>query len=151
MKKQILIGTILSLVLTAYAAPAGATAACSSDEALETLEVTAKATRRVYTPGETAKLKITVNRHIEGSTVSIPAENISVVSLGSTGWLPMVGAGTTDADGKVTIPLKIRKAQPTGWVDAFTFASYSYAGGPCARAEEQGSTQDARLFKISAK
>lgn len=158
MKKQILIGTILSLVLTAYAAPAGAAATCSTDQSLDTLEVTVKSARRVYTPGQTAKLKVTVNRRVDGSAVatsaeriSVPAEGVSVVSLGSTGWLPMVGAGTTDADGKVTIALKIRKAQPAGWVDAFTAASNRVAEGPCARAEERGSTQDARLFKIEVK
>ncbi len=152
--RKVLIGAIVAQVLIgglAYAGPAQAPAgACSSsnDVPLDTFEVAVEADSRDYRRGQVARLTVTVNRHVEGTPVSVPAEDVLVVSFGTTGALPMAGAGMTDADGQTQVKLRIPKDAPRGWVDVSTRATRSVAWGPCISVDEQGSVREKRLFRI---
>lgn len=154
MRSKVLIGAVVAQVLVgglAYAGPAQATAgACSfsNDVPLDTLEVAVAADRRDYRRGQVARLTVTVNRHLQGSPVSVPAEDVLVVSLGTPGGWTMIGAGTTDADGRTHVKLRIPKDQPHGWVDVSTLATRSHARGPCISVFEQGVVRDERLFRV---
>lgn len=154
MRSKVLIGAIVAQSLIgglAYAGPALATpAACSfsNDAPLETYEVAVEAGRRDYRRGEVARLTVTVNRHVKGTPVSVPAEDVSVLSVGMTGGWTMVGAGVTDADGQTHVKLRIRKDEPHGWVDVSTVAYRTVARGPCLTVAEQGLMRDKQLFRI---
>lgn len=154
MRSKVLIGAVVAQVLiggSVYAGPAQATAgACSfsNDVPLDTLEVAVEAGRRDYRRGQVARLTVTVNRHVEGTPISVPAEDVLVVSVGTTGGWTMVGAGMTDADGRTHVKFRIPKDQPHGWVDVSTLASRSHARGPCISVFEQGLVREKRLFRI---
>lgn len=150
---QVLIGAVIAQVLvggSAYAGPAPASDTCSSNDdiSLETLEVAVETARRVYRPGQSVTLTVTVNRHVHGTPLSAPAEDITVLSLGTTEGIMMVGSGITDSDGRTEVKLRIPKSEPAGWVEGFTFASRSVAQAPCLHADEYGSIRQKRLFRI---
>lgn len=151
--RKALLGALIAQVLiagSAYAGPAPASVTCSSNEdvGVETFEVAVEAARRVYRPGQTAKVTVTVNRHVHGTPLSVPAEDITVLSMGTTEALMMVGSGITDPDGRTEVKLRIPRNEPAGWVEGFTFASRSIAQAPCLRADEYGSNRQERLFRI---
>lgn len=154
MRSKVLIGAIVAQLLIgglAYAGPAQPTAApCSfsNDVPLDTFEVAVEAGRRDYRRGEVARLAVTVHRHVGGTPLSVPAEDVLVLSLGMSGALPMVGAGVTDADGRTHVKLRIPKDAPQGWADVSTLASRSVARGPCITVFEQGLVREKRLFRI---
>lgn len=154
MRRKVLIGAIVAQTLLGGLVSMGSAQAtagsCSfrNEVPLETLEVAVEASRRDYRRGQVARLTITVNRRAEGTPVSTPAEDVLVISHGTTGALPMLGAGKTDADGRTHVKLRIPEDAPHGWVDVSTLASRSVATVPCISVKEQGSVRERHLFRI---
>ncbi|MGH2817947.1 MAG: hypothetical protein ACRDJS_05745 [Actinomycetota bacterium] len=125
---------------------------------LRTFHVVVKADRKAYRIGQTAKMTATVTRPAhedpfgEGvqfdPPASFPAEDV-VVGVGlSVGDVYLYGHGTTKANGKAVIKVKIAPYTPPGKAAADLFARKTQLRTICASVEEVGYKHEANLFNV---
>jgi hypothetical protein len=125
---------------------------------LRTFHVVVKADRKAYRIGQTAKMTATVTRPAhedpfgEGvqfdPPASFPAEDV-VVGVGlSVGDVYLYGHGTTKANGKAVIKVKIAPYTPPGKAAADVFARKTQVRTICASLEEVGYKRVPKLFKV---
>jgi hypothetical protein len=144
---------VLALFLSALlpvSAEAGWGACGSARTFVHTFTVDTKWAGKVFGPGDVAKVVITVTRPAPEDPlglgvpldvpVGFPAEGVDV-STSFQGFFPFVfDAGVTDADGKVSMKLKLPRDAERGPVDAYTYASilHNRNGPGCSDFEEYG-------------
>jgi hypothetical protein len=127
---------------------------------LRTFKVTVKSDRKAYKIGQVARLTATVTRPAEEdplgqgigfeSPTSFPAEDV-VVGLGlSVGDVYLYGHGTTNAQGKAVIKVKITSYTPPGPATADVFARKTQVRTICASLEEVGYKRVPKLFNVLA-
>ena len=117
---------------------------------LHTFTVETKWSKKVYGPGDVAKVVVTVSRPAPEDPAGLglpldppvrqPAEGVNV-STSFQGFFPYVyDVGVTDADGKVAMKLKLPRNANRGPVDSYTYGSIvQNANGPaCSDFEEYG-------------
>ncbi|HJR46222.1 MAG TPA: hypothetical protein VJ927_11515 [Actinomycetota bacterium] len=127
---------------------------------LYTFHVEAKPQKPSYPAGGTAKIDFVVTRPGDGDPLgegqemprpmTFPAEGVEVnVSIYAGRYFYMYGSGTTDADGKATVPVKLHPKSPAGWARGEVSARAYYNRGGCPDAEEFGSQSYPQFFKIT--
>jgi hypothetical protein len=125
---------------------------------LRSFHVVLKSDRKAYKIGQTAKLTATVTRPANedpfgqgiGFTApaSFPAEDV-IVGIGlAVGNVYLYGHGTTNANGKAIVKVKIMPYTPAGSADADVFARKTQVRTICASLEEVGYTREPKLFNV---
>jgi hypothetical protein len=125
---------------------------------LRTYHVVVKADRKTYRIGQTAKMTATVTRPAHEDPfgqgiqfdppTSLPAEDV-VVGVGlSVGDVYLYGHGTTKANGKAIIKIRITPYTPPGTAAADVFARKTQVRTVCASLEEVGYRHEAKLFNV---
>ncbi len=159
-------GALLPFVVAALAitstAPASAapTDACALDEReVWDLNLSLEAEARVYEIGETAKVTVTVTRPddydpVSGQTYigelpySEPVEDVNVGAGVVVEGVYLLGYGFTDAEGKVTLSIKIEPWTPPGKAVASFLGTKTVIDVPCLKVTEIGTVGHPALFKV---
>jgi hypothetical protein len=134
--------------------------ACGAMETrLNTFTVTAEAQRKSYEMGETVVVEMLVTRPGPEDPVTgepwdpphhEPAEGVDVginMSTSDTD-LPVFNSGTTDAEGKATVKVKLVRGDPPRWVYAYASAEQWYNRGGCPDIVERGGAEYPKFFKL---
>lgn len=126
---------------------------------LYTFHVEAKPQKASYPAGGTAKIDFVVTRPGskdplgEGQEIprpiTFPAEGVEVNVSIYAGYFYMYGRGTTDSEGKATVPVKLNPNAPAGWARGEVSARAYYNRGGCPDVEEFGNQSYPRFFKIT--
>ncbi len=161
--------TLLAGVLAL--APASSAGACSSGDVrskmrtgnlevvgLRTYHLEVKADRSSYKVGDMAKVNVLVTRPAHEDPVgagvqqeppqSFPAEGANVGIGIRVGEVFLFGHGTTNAEGKAQVKIKIQSYTPAGKATADAYAWRVAADTTCLRVEENGYTQKTNLFNV---
>ena len=125
---------------------------------LKTFTIEVKPLAKSYKVGDTAKIEVTVTRPGQEDPLELgvplespqqfPAEEVNVGVGLRVGDVFLFGFDITDAEGKATVPVKIKPYTPGGTATADIFAWKKQADTPCAKVEENGYTQFPNIFKI---
>ena len=155
------IALVLAATMAAgFAAPSSArSAGCDGGPALETFEVRTKWNKKVYSPGETIKVDITVLRPAGKDPFDLgvrfepphqtPVEDAKVTVAFTVGVPPVFGIGYTDADGRLHLDIPF-KSKVRGPIDSTTRASkvYNENGPDCTNPEEWGRKFESPAFVV---
>ncbi|MDQ3957494.1 MAG: hypothetical protein M3273_04140 [Actinomycetota bacterium] len=126
---------------------------------LETFEVRTKWNKKVYAPGETVKVQVTVLRPAKkdpsGQGIPLdppqqhPVEDAKVWVAFTVGVPPVFGIGYTNEDGTLLLKIPLRK-DIRGGVEATTRASkmYNESGPDCTNVEEFGHKREYPAFYV---
>jgi hypothetical protein len=165
------VGAAIGLIVGLLAPSAPAASGCASSVRaalraghfetipLRTLYIEMKTDKKVYKVGDTAKIEVTVTRPSDedpaGQGVptprptSIPAEDITVGVGLRIGQVFLYGFGApTDADGKTTVPIRIKSYAPAGKAIVDVFAWKTTLDTPCLIVEEQGYRSNPGAFAV---
>jgi hypothetical protein len=131
----------------AVALPAAGNDACESphDHDIYRMEI-APLTRTVQR-GETAQVRATVHRSVNGHDLG-PAEGAHVVVALTLGDFTRAGGAVTDEHGLAMVDIRLGRRFPTGWADARAHATREPADLPCHPYREGGGTQAARFLRV---
>ncbi len=137
-------------------------AACGGMEQLilTTLQVKMKPLAKSYKIGQVAKFEVTVMRPSEtdplGQNIVIgeppeqfPAEDVNVGVGIQVGYVYLPGYGTTDANGKAIVGVKIENYTRPGMAHAKVLSRETVAETSCLTVEEQGYRFLPNAFKVS--
>jgi hypothetical protein len=126
---------------------------------IRTLHIEAKPVAKSYKIGKTAKVAVTVTRPSGEdpfgngipipSPTSVPASDIYVgigVNLGDV-FLPAFGV--TDAEGKVTVDIKLRTYAVPGKAQVSVYAYHTDVDTACMRLEENGFQKYKDMFRVT--
>ncbi|MFN2389307.1 MAG: hypothetical protein ABR575_06855 [Actinomycetota bacterium] len=161
-----------SAVIAAGALPAAASPEGSATRAamargcrsetiiLTTLKVTMKPLRKSYRIGQSAKFEVTVTRPGETDPLgqqiplgeppmSLPAEGVGVGIGVQVGLVFLPGFGTTDANGKAIIRVRLEPYTRPGVAHAKALATYTQFESTCLNIEEQGFRFVPNAFRVS--
>jgi len=163
MTKVVRVFALALLVTAALPAPADAAwdLRCrSARNFVYTFTVETEWQKRVYAPGDKAKLTVTITRPAPEDPAGLgvplggpsiqPADGVDV-STAFQGFFPYVfDRSTTNTEGKVNLTLKLPKKTKPGPIDAYTYASKVHnANGPaCSDVEEYGFRWDIPAIKV---
>lgn len=165
MKKLFLVGLGLTLLAGACGgtdatqprAFEAAKGCATSEYALETLELTVAEPTGPLARGSVAELDVQVVRHVDvdadlakdlppannmavGDPTEDPVEGAVVaLSLSMADADPLYGMALTDAQGRATIAIKVKRSTPAGTFDGSGYAWREVFEGPCVRIVEAGS------------
>lgn len=149
---------VVAVATVLLGAPAGARG-CAGGVSVETFEVRTEWSKKVYPPGATVEVDITVLRPAPKDPFGFgitwdpphqtPVEEAKVITSFSVGVPPVWGGGYTDADGKLHLAIPLRR-DIRGPVHGTTRASivYNEEGPDCAQVEEWGRKVDSPAFVV---
>lgn len=169
MRHRSFVRAAVGLALMATLLPAGAAragvlatqnAACAKSAATTfyTFKIDAKSHKKVYRPGEVAKILMKVSRPGEYDpvggttplppTVDIPAADVEINVSMWAGNYYMYGTSVTDENGEGTVKVRLHPRSPAGPVRVDVSARSYYNRGGCPDLEEAGFRTYDPMFKI---
>lgn len=126
---------------------------------LRTFHVVAEPTAETFPIGSKARIDITVTRpaHEDPADLgieidppaSMPAEGVTVGIGIHVGDVFVPGFGVTDADGKVSIRVKLARYMKPGTASATVYAWNVLHESPCLRVEEDGFATYPEAFEVT--
>lgn len=155
-KLALLAGAVTGALLVS---PAGPASACGGGPNFETFEVRTKWNKKVYKPGETLRVEVTVLRPARRDPMGMgieleppaqtPVEGAKVVVAFTVGVPPVFGIGETDEAGQVVLRIPL-KTKARGGIQSTTRASITYneSGPDCTNVEEWGRLVETPAFEI---
>ncbi len=157
---SVLAVAVLSATLLGAPASARARGCGAGGPTMETFDVITKWNKKVYSPGETVKVEVTVLRpaHKDPFGFGIPldppqqtpVEDAKVTVAFTVGVPPVFGIGYTGADGKLRLKIPLRP-DLRGPIESTTRASkiYNESGPDCTNVEEWGRKVESPAFVIA--
>ena len=139
--------------------PAGPASACGGGPNFETFEVRTKWNKKVYRPGETLKVEVTVLRPARKDPLGMgielvppaqtPVDGAKVVVAFTVGVPPVFGIGETDEAGQEVLHIPL-KTKARGGIQSTTRASITYneSGPDYTNIEEWGRLVETPAFQI---
>ena len=126
---------------------------------LRTFHIVAEPQAEKFAIGTKANIDVTVTRPAHEDPLdqdiaidppaSVPAENVSVGIGITVGQVFTPGFGTTDADGKVTVDIKLPRYMKPGTASIAAYAWNVVHESPCIRVEEDGYTSNPEAFEVT--
>ncbi|MDQ3951362.1 MAG: hypothetical protein M3279_00135 [Actinomycetota bacterium] len=159
-RRGVTTATVVAMLAAPVVAPVPVRAGgCAGGPSAETFDVRTKWSKKVYPPGATVEVDVTVLRPAPKDPFGFgvewdppqqtPVEDAKVITSLSVGLPPAWGGGYTNADGKLHVKIKLRP-DLRGPVYATTRASiiYNEQGPDCTNVEEWGRKVDDPAFEI---
>jgi hypothetical protein len=114
-----------------------------------TFDVQVKVLADEYTLGDTAQFRVKVIRELDGEALG-PVENAQVGVSVSLGDVVLAGGAVTNADGKASVGVELKRYAPTGLADVRAYAQKETVDLPCHSdlEREYGDVEQRRLFKV---
>ena len=149
---------VVAVTTALLGAPAGARG-CGGGVSVETFEVRTEWGKKVYPPGATVTVDITVLRPARKDPFGFgiplepphqtPVEDAKVITSFYVGVPPVWGGGYTDENGELHLEIELRP-DIRGPVEATTRASivYNEQGPDCTQVEEWGRKVDDPAFVV---
>lgn len=157
MRTSLLAAGAMLLAAAPGASAAAPSAGCSEVVSLKTFHIEVGKLRSSYRLGETVKIPIVVTRPAhedpagQGIPVdppaSEPAEGVSVMGIARIGDGLLYDSATTDADGKASLRIRIRKI-PRGSADLEIEAKKIAVETPCATVQEAAKLEIEDSFRV---
>jgi hypothetical protein len=127
---------------------------------IKTFYVTIKPASKSYSVGDTVKVAALVTRPAHEDPLnngvkfdppaSAPASDVNVgIGLHISNKVYLPGFGITDANGKVTVSIKLPSYTPAGVASVDAFAYKNDAEAPCFTLQENGFTTMPNAFTVS--
>lgn len=142
------VGVLVGLVLAAQAvglAPAGAAGCADAHHQIETFRITVQPAEKTYRIGERARIITLVEREVGGTYT--PAQDVRVLLAASVRRREVIGAGTTNEDGRTVVSLKLNRQLRPGIADVFGHAFKSSLDLPCVP-QETGFVDAEDVFRV---